>query len=123
MGPQYLRCGSTETCRSRDGLYAPCEDVAIFDPPISLGATELTEIVDEELFLEQSQTSSVDQAAFDAAMDQLEQSVADRILVLQRARARAVSSRDKAQSARDSALGSEKRAAAEGRVRALKRNR
>ena len=30
-------------------------------------------------------------------MDQLEQSVADRILVLQRARARAVSSRDKAE--------------------------
>ena len=50
-------------------------------------------------------------------MDQLEQSVADRILVLQRARARAVSSRDKAQSARDSALGAEKRAAAEIRVR------
>lgn len=99
-------------------IRQPCEDVATFDPPILLGATELTEIVDEELFLEQSQTSSVDQAAFDAAMDQLEQSVADRILVLQRARARAASSRDKAQSARDSALGSEKRAAAEGRVRA-----
>jgi hypothetical protein len=98
-------------------IQQPCEDVATFDPPISIGATELTEIVDEELFLEQSQMSSVDQAAFDAAMDQLEQSVADRILVVQRARARAVSSRDKAQSARDSALGSEKRAAADVRVR------
>jgi hypothetical protein len=98
-------------------IQQPCEDVAVFDPPISVGAAELTEIVDEELFLEQSQTSSVDQGAFDAAMDQLEQSVADRILVLQRARARAVSSRDAAQSARNAAVGSEQRAAAEARVR------
>jgi adenine-specific DNA-methyltransferase len=99
-------------------VQQPCEDVATFDPPISIGATELIEIVEEELFLEQSQTSAVDQAAFDAAMDQLEQSVADRILVLQRARARAVSSWDKAQSARDAASGADKRAAAEVRARA-----
>jgi hypothetical protein len=99
-------------------IQQPCEDVATFDPPISVGATEMIEIVDEELFLEQSQTSAVDQAAFDAAMDQLEQSVADRILVLQRARARAVSSRDQAQSARDMASGADTRAAAEARVRA-----
>ena len=38
-------------------IQQPCEDVARFDPPIALGATELIEIVDEELFLEQSQTS------------------------------------------------------------------
>jgi hypothetical protein len=112
-GAEVLRPAEVAT----ELIQQPCEDVSTFNPPISVGVTELTEIVDEELFLEQSQMSSVDQAAFDAAMDQIEQSVADRILVLQRARARAVSSRDNAQSARDSALGSEKRAAADVRVR------
>jgi len=50
-------------------------------------------------------------------MDQLEQSVADRILVLQRVHAREVVARDKAEAVRDAALGSDKRAAAEARVR------
>ena len=98
-------------------IQQPCEDVSRFDPPIAVSADELVEIVDEELFLAQAQTADSDQAAFDAAMDQLEQSVADRMLVLQRAHAREVVARDKAEAARDAALGSDKRAAAEARVR------
>ena len=98
-------------------IQQPCEDVSRFDPSIAVSADELVEIVDEELFLAQAQTADSDQAAFDAAMDQLEQSVADRILVLQRVHAREVVARDKAEAVRDAALGSDKRAAAEARVR------
>jgi hypothetical protein len=99
-------------------VQQPCEDISRFDPPIAVTADELVEIVDEEMFLAQAQTAELDQAAFDVAMDQLEQSVADRILVLQRARVRELAGRDKAEGARDAALGSDKRAAAEVRAQA-----
>jgi hypothetical protein len=102
---------------ARELIQQPCEDVAAFDPPIAIGAAELVEIVDEELVLQQSEASPADQAAFDAALDQLEQSMADRLLVLRRAKTREITSRDAAEAVRDAAVGADKRAAAETRVK------
>ena len=69
-----------------DLLQQGCEDVGVFDPPLAVTAEHLDEVVEEELFLEQSAVAPADRSGFEVAMDQLDQFLADQVLVLRRAR-------------------------------------
>ena len=62
----------------------PCTDATPFDPPLGVSADELDEVVGEEMFLDQSEAAAADQKGFEDAMEQLDQYLADRTLVLRR---------------------------------------
>ena len=102
-----------------DLLRQPCSDVGEFLPPLGVTADHLDEVVDEELFLDQTAGSGDDQASFEAAMDQLDQYLADRLLVLRRDRRRASDRLAAAERRRDGAIGAENRARAENEARAI----
>ncbi len=102
-----------------DLLRARCVDVGEFEPPLGVSSDDLDEVVEEELFLEQAGAAEDDQASFEAAMDQLDRYLADRMLVLRRERERASRSLAEAERQRDAAIGAEKRAAAVRKARAV----
>ena len=95
----------------------PCTDIAPFDAPLEVTAEHLDEVVDEEMFLDQSESAGADQASFEATMAQLDQYLADRTLVLRRNRERHLRRLANAERARDGALGADSRAKADARVR------
>ena len=100
-------------------LRMRCEDVAPLDPTLSLTGDDLNEVVDEELFFDQGEATQPDKIAFDTALDQLDQYVEDRLLVLRGARKdTSVRLRD-AEEKRDAALGADARATAERALRRL----
>ena len=97
-------------------LRQPCENVAEFAPPLDVSAAHLDEVVDEELFEEQGRVAAVNQQGFEQAMNQLDQYLADRTLVLQRARRQHAQRLAAAERRRDQSMGADSRAKAETRV-------
>ena len=97
-------------------LRQPCENVAEFAPPIDVSAAHLDEVVDEELFEEQGRVAAVNQQDFEQAMNQLDQYLADRTLVLQRAGRQHAQRLAAAERRRDQGMGADSRAKAEARV-------
>ena len=95
----------------------PCIDIAPFEPPLEITVEHLDEVVEEEMFLDQCAVAEADQASFEATMDQLDQYLADRTLVLQRAREHHLRRLANAERDRDAALGHERRGKAEARIR------
>ena len=104
-----------------DLLRQPCVDVGEFRPPLEVTADHLDDVVEEELFLEQAGGAGDDQASFEAAMDQLDQYLADRLLVLRRDRRRESARLAAAEGRRDGAIGAQNRARAEAEARAVER--
>lgn len=102
-----------------DLLRQPCVDVGEFRLPLGVTVDHLDEVVDEELFLDQTAGAGDDQANFEAAMDQLDQYLADRLLVLRRDRSRESVRLAAAERRRDGAIGAENRARAENEMRAI----
>ena len=70
-------------------------------------------MVDETLFADQAEAEARESANFDRAIDQLEQYMEDRLLVLRRGRAELAERLRKAEDRRDSALGSDARTKAD----------
>ena len=99
-----------------DLLRQRCEDVGVFDPPLAVTAEHLDEVVDEELFLEQSAVATADRSGFEGAMDQLDQFLADKVLVLRRARDERAKRLAAAERRRDQAFGTDNRVKAVARV-------
>ena len=99
----------------------PCIDVASFDPPLEVTAEHLDEVVDEEMFFDHGEVARADHGSFEAAMDQLDQYLADRMLVRRRAREQHLKRLANAERARDAALGADNRANADARVRDAER--
>ena len=100
-----------------DLVRQPCTDVASFDTPLTVTAEHLDEVVDEEMFFDQSSAARDDQASFEATMEQLDQYLADRALVLRRNRERHLKRLAGAERARDASLGTDSRARADARAR------
>ena len=99
----------------------PCTDALPFDPPLAVSAAELDEVVGEEMFLDQSEAAAADQKGFEDAMEQLDQYLADRTLVLRRSHDLQRKRLTRAERARDSAIGADNRAKANDRVVAAER--
>ena len=95
----------------------PCMDVGPFHPPLTVTAEHLDEVVDEEMFFDHCEVAAADQASFEATMEQLDQYLADRTLVLRRAREQHLRRLANAERARDTALGTDSRAKANANVR------
>ena len=100
-----------------DLVRQPCTDIASFDTPLRVTADHLDEVVDEEMFFDQSSVASADQTSFEATMEQLDQYLADRALVLHRNREQHLKRLGNAERARDAALGADNRARADARAR------
>jgi len=97
----------------------PCEDITPPAPALVLTPADLDEVVDEELFFDQTQATQAEGDAFEKAIDQLDQYMEDRLLVLRRAREdTSVRLRD-AEEKRSAALGADARAKTEGLLRQL----
>ncbi|MXY51119.1 MAG: DEAD/DEAH box helicase [Gammaproteobacteria bacterium] len=99
----------------------PCTDAPPFDPPLAVSADELDEVVGEEMFLDQSEAAEADQKGFEDAMEQLDQYLADRTLVLRRTLELQRKRLTSAERARDSAIGADNRGRASERVVAAER--
>ena len=100
-------------------LRMRCEDVTPLAPALSLTHDDLNEVIDEELFFDQTESTKADRAAFDTALNQLDQYVEDRLLVMRRVRKDTSSRLRDAEEKRDGALGADARAKAEARLRQL----
>ena len=101
-----------------DLVRQPCTDVPPFDAPLQVTEADLEEVVDEELFFDRHELASADESNFRDTMDQLDRYVADRTLVLRRARERQQQRLVAAENARDRAMGAEQRGRADTQVRA-----
>ena len=99
-----------------DLLRQPCADVAGFTQPLAVAIDHLEEVVEEELFLDQCGVAAHDQASFEDAIGQLDQYLADRMLVLRRDRQQHRKRLAAAERQRDGALEADSRAAAQARV-------
>ena len=104
-----------------DLIRQPCTDIGPFETSLDVTAAHLDEVVNEEMFFDQSRASGADQASFDATMEQLDQYLADRALVLRRNRERQLKRLATAERARDAALGADNRARADARARQAER--
>ena len=100
-------------------LRQPCEDVAEFAQPLEVSAAHLDEVVDEELFEEQGRVADLNQQGFEQALNQLDQYLADRTLVLQRAKRQHSQHLAAAEHRRDTSAGADNRAKATVRVQQL----
>ena len=97
-------------------LRLPCEDLDDTELGCTLTQADLDEVVDEELFLDQSDVSRREQKSFERAVDQLNQFMDDRALVLRRELVAAAGALERAEIARDNAHGADARQAAQKRV-------
>lgn len=100
-------------------LRQPCDDVVEFTPPLGVGAPHLDEVVAEELFEEQGRVGAINQQGFEQAMNQLDQYLADRTLVLQRAKRKQTQRLAAAERRREQSQGAANRARADAAVRDL----
>ena len=100
-------------------LRQPCEDVAEFAQPLDVSAAHLDEVVDEELFEEQGRVADINQQGFEQAIDQLDQYLADRTLVLQRTKRQQSQRLAAAERRRGDSIGAGNRANATKRVQQL----
>ena len=100
-------------------LKLPCTDLPTTAMKSSLTKEELDEVVDEEIFLDQSEAAQRDQASFEKAIDQLDQFMEDRALLLRRNRTDLAGRIESAEGKRDAALGADARQNAEAKLRKL----
>ncbi|MCY3819702.1 MAG: SNF2-related protein [Gammaproteobacteria bacterium] len=100
-----------------DLIRQPCADAPPFDPPLLVTAEDLEEVVEEELFFDRHELAGADESNFRDTMDQLDRYLADRTLVLRRARERQQQRLVAAESARDRAMGAEQRGRTDNQVR------
>ena len=100
-------------------LQLPCTELPASVPEWSLTAEELDEVVDEEVFLDQSAAAQRDQASFEKSIDQLDQYMEDRALLLRRNRADLTGRIETAEAKRDGALGADARNDAEEKLKKL----
>ncbi len=99
-------------------ICQPCADAPPFDPPLHVTEDDLEEVVDEELFFDRHELAGADESNFRDTMDQLDRYLADRTLVLRRARERQQQRLAAAENARNRAMGAEQRGRADKQVRA-----
>ena len=102
-------------------LGMPCEDLPAPLGDLAVTAGDLDEVVDEELFFDQSHTSRAEAEAFSRALDRLDQYVEDRLLVQRRGQREISDQLKQAEERRDAALGADARGRAEERIRRLER--
>ena len=102
-------------------LAMPCEDLPGPLADLSVTAGDLDEVVDEELFFDQAHAAHSEVDAFSRALDQLDQYVEDRLLVLRRGQREISDQLKQAEERRDAALGAAARGRAEDRIRRLER--
>ena len=102
-------------------LRQPCEDAAEFAGPLAVTSVHLDEVVDEELFEEQGRVADINQKGFEQAMNQLDQYLADRTLVLRRAKRNQTRRLAAAERRREQSVGADNRAKAEARVQQLEK--
>ena len=102
-------------------LGMPCEDLHAPLGGLSVTTADLDEVVDEELFFDQTHAAGAEAKAFSRALDQLDQYVEDRLLVLRRGQREISDQLKQAEERRDAALGAEARGRAEDRIRRLER--
>ena len=100
-------------------LRQPCEDVAEFEQPLGVTAAHLDEVVDEDLFEEQGRVADLNQKGFEQAINQLDQYLADRTLVLRRSKREQTRLLAAAERRREQSVGADSRANADKRVRQL----
>ena len=100
-------------------VQMPCEDIAPPAPALSVTPDDLDEVVDEELFFDQAKSSQAENDAFQKTIDQLDQYMEDRLLVLRRTREDTSVRLREAEERRAAALGADARAKAEGVLRRL----
>ena len=84
---------------------------------IHVSDSALTDALDELLFLETADAGGTEQPRFERAIEQIERSMTDRILLLARQRELTVERFSRAETDRDAAVGSELRARAETALR------
>ena len=97
----------------------PCEDITPPAPALSLTPDDLDEVVDEALFFDQAKATQAENDAFEKTIDQLDQYMEDRLLVLRRTREDTSVRLREAEETRVAALGADARAKADGVVRRL----
>ena len=102
-------------------LGMPCEDLPAPLGDLSVTTADLDEVVDEELFFDQTHAADDEAKAFARALDQLDQYVEDRLLVLRRGQREISDQLGQAEERRDAALGADARGRAEDRIRRLER--
>ena len=100
-------------------VQMPCEDITPPVPTLSLTPDDLDEVVDEELFFDQAEATQAANDAFEKTIDQLDQYMEDRLLVLRRTREDTSVRLREAEEKRAAALGADARVKAEGVVRRL----
>ena len=100
-------------------LRQPCEDVAEFEQPLGVTAAHLDEVVDEDLFEEQGRVADLNQKGFEQAINQLDQYLADRTLVLRRSKREQTRLLAAAERRREQSVGADSRGNADKRVRQL----
>ena len=100
-------------------LGMPCEDLPAPFDDLSVAAGDLDEVVDEELFFDHAHAAHEETKAFSRALDQLDQYVEDRLLVLRRGQREISDQLKQAEERRDAALGTDARSRAEDRIRRL----
>ncbi len=93
-------------------LQLPCVELPASTPECALTPEELDEVVDEEIFLDESEVAKRDQASFEKAIDQLDQYMEDRALLLRRRRSDLTKRIATAEAKRDRALGADARSEA-----------
>ena len=103
-------------------LKQRCEDVDEIIPPVTISPIHLDEVVTEEIFIDQSAAGDAEQETFSKAMDQLDQYVADRALVLKRTRNELHRRLIEAEQRRDGALGPDRREREEIQVNSIERS-
>ena len=102
-------------------LGMPCEDLHAPLGDLSVTTADLDEVVDEELFFDQTHAAGAEAKAFSRALDQLDQYVEDRLLVLRRGQREISDQLKQAEARRDAALGADARGRAEDRIQRLER--
>lgn len=85
--------------------------------PVPEIESELDDVVEERLFLEQAEAVTHEQQQFERSMEQIESYIEDQLLVLRRRLSWATAALRAAEDKRDSAYGSEARSQADERVR------
>ena len=100
-------------------VQMPCEDITAPAPALSLTPNDLDEVVDEELFFDQAKAAQAENDEFAKTLDQLDQYMEDRLLVLRRTREDASVRLQEAEEKHAAALGADARAKAEGMLRRM----
>ena len=99
-------------------VQMPCEDITP-PAPVIVTPDDLDEVVDEELFFDQAKAAQAENSEFEKTIDQLDQYMEDRLLVLRRTREEKTLRLQEAEEKRAAALGADARSKAEGVLRRL----